>query len=119
VRFENRKTCIEKLRKAFSARPLQEWRERLASTNGVWAVLQTPTEVLEDPQVVANGYLRPVTTADGSFTYRLVANPVQFDETPPDLVRAPDHGEHTDEVCLEMGLDWEKIIELKVASVLL
>jgi crotonobetainyl-CoA:carnitine CoA-transferase CaiB-like acyl-CoA transferase len=119
VRFENRKTCIEELRKAFSARPLQEWRERLASTNGVWAVLQTPTEVLEDPQVVANGYLRPVTTADGSFTYRLVANPVQFDETPPDLVRAPDHGEHTDEVCLEMGLDWEKIIELKVASVLL
>jgi crotonobetainyl-CoA:carnitine CoA-transferase CaiB-like acyl-CoA transferase len=119
ARFENRVECILELRKGFAARPLVEWRERLETTEGVWAVLQNPAEVIEDPQVTANGYLRPVKTEDGSFTYNLVANPVQFDETPPDLTRAPDHGQHTDEICLEIGLEWDEIIELKTSSVLL
>jgi crotonobetainyl-CoA:carnitine CoA-transferase CaiB-like acyl-CoA transferase len=48
-----------------------------------------------------------------------VANPVQFDETPPELLRAPDHGQHTDEILQEMGLDYQEIIELKVQSVVL
>ncbi|WP_299950594.1 CaiB/BaiF CoA-transferase family protein [uncultured Modestobacter sp.] len=118
ARFQNRVECIEELRKAFAARPLAEWRERLTMTKGVWAVLQTPAEVLADQQVVANGYVRPVTTDEG-FEYSLVANPVQFDETPPDLVRAPDHGQHTDEVLLDLGLDYDEIIELKTSSVIL
>jgi crotonobetainyl-CoA:carnitine CoA-transferase CaiB-like acyl-CoA transferase len=119
ARFENRKECILELRKSFLSRPLAEWVERLATTDGVSAVLQTPMEVLQDPQVAANGYLRPVTTEDGSFSYNLAANPVQFDETPPNLTRAPGHGEHTDEICLELGMDWDDIIALKIASVLL
>jgi crotonobetainyl-CoA:carnitine CoA-transferase CaiB-like acyl-CoA transferase len=101
------------------SRPWAEWRDRLATTEGVWSLLQNPMEVLEDPQVVANGYMRPVTTEDGTFTYRLAGNPVQFDETPPDLTRAPGHGEHTDEICMELGLDWDDIIALKISSVLL
>jgi crotonobetainyl-CoA:carnitine CoA-transferase CaiB-like acyl-CoA transferase len=119
ARFENRVECIQELRRAFETRPLAEWKERLSTTEGVWAALQKPDEVLKDPQVVANGYIRPVTTEDGSFTYGLVANPVQFDETPPDLRRAPDHGQHTDEICLELGLDWDEIIALKTSSTVL
>jgi len=42
---------------------------------------------------------------------------VQFDEHPATLRRAPEHGEHTDEILLELGLDWEQIVELKVADV--
>ncbi|MCW2545720.1 MAG: CoA transferase [Mycobacterium sp.] len=119
ARFENRAECIAELRKAFGVRPLSEWRSRMAGLKGVWSVVQTPGEVLADPQVVANGYVRPVTTADGSTTYSLVANPVQFDETPPDLVRAPGHGEHTDEILEGIGLDWDAVIDLKMASVVL
>jgi crotonobetainyl-CoA:carnitine CoA-transferase CaiB-like acyl-CoA transferase len=119
ARFEHRVECIHELRSAFAARPLSEWRERLATTEGVWAVLQNPAEVIEDPQVLANGYLRPVTTEDGGFTYNLVANPIQFDETPPDLTRAPDHGQQTDDILLELGMDWDEIIELKTESVVL
>jgi crotonobetainyl-CoA:carnitine CoA-transferase CaiB-like acyl-CoA transferase len=119
ARFEHRIECIVELRKAFAARPLNEWKERLSTTEGVWAVLQNPAEVIEDPQIKANGYLRPVTTEDGSFTYNLVANPIQFDETPPELTRAPDHGQQTDEILLELGLDWDEIIELKTTSVVL
>lgn len=118
ARFQNRTELIGELRKTFATRPLAEWRERLAKGQGVWAAVQTPSEVLADPQVVANGYVRQVKTADGAHSYGLIANPVQFDETPPELVRAPDAFQHTDEILQELlGLDDEALLELKVASV--
>jgi crotonobetainyl-CoA:carnitine CoA-transferase CaiB-like acyl-CoA transferase len=116
-RFVNRVECIGLLREAFAGRPLAEWRERMAALEGAWAVVQTPAEVLRDPQVLANGYTRTVTGKDGQTTYDLVANPVQFDETPPELTRAPDAGEHTDEILeKELGLDWDAILALKLRN---
>ena len=53
-------------------------------SKGVWAPLQTPLEVHDDPQVVANGYLEPITASSGA-EFVLPANPVQFDETPPSV----------------------------------
>ena len=118
ARFENRADCISELRKAFSARPLAEWRERMAVLEGAWEVVQTPGEIVNDPQVLANDYLRPVQTADGEHTYSLVANPVQFDEKAPDLTRAPDMGQHTDDILQnELGMDWDDVVQLKVDSI--
>ncbi|CAB4907481.1 unannotated protein [freshwater metagenome] len=34
-------------------------------------------------------------------------------------MRAPETGEHTDEILTEIGLDWERIVELKVAGAVL
>jgi crotonobetainyl-CoA:carnitine CoA-transferase CaiB-like acyl-CoA transferase len=48
-----------------------------------------------------------------------VVNPVQFDESPTRLVRAPDAGEHTDKILAELGLDWDRIVELKLAGAVL
>jgi crotonobetainyl-CoA:carnitine CoA-transferase CaiB-like acyl-CoA transferase len=94
---------------------LEEWRARMPALEGAWAVVQTPGEVLTDPQVRENGYVRRVTGEDGETSYDLVANPVQFDETPPELTRAPDSGEHTDEILeKELGLDWDAIVALKL-----
>jgi len=46
-------------------------------------------------------------------TIPLVVSPVQFDETPGRPTRAPEHGEHTEAVLLELGLSWDDIAELK------
>lgn len=118
ARYENRRECIQILRDIFRTRTYDEWRERLQTLQGVWAPLQTPLEVHEDPQVVANGYLEPIETESGS-EFVLPANPVQFDESPASVRRAPDHGEHTDEVLLELGLTYDEIIEHKISGAVL
>jgi crotonobetainyl-CoA:carnitine CoA-transferase CaiB-like acyl-CoA transferase len=118
VRAENRDSCVEEIRATFASRPLAEWREALATMQGVWAPVQRVPELPADVQVAANGYLRPVTDTKGN-DFELVGAPVQFDEQPHDLRAAPDHGEHTDEVLLELGYTWDEIIAFKVSGAVL
>jgi crotonobetainyl-CoA:carnitine CoA-transferase CaiB-like acyl-CoA transferase len=117
-RREHAPECVAALDRAFAERPLAEWKTALAEATGVWAVYQEPIELHDDPQAVENGYLLNVDTDEGS-SFTLVANPVQFDETPPELTRAPEHGEHTDSILLELGLDWNDIIRLKETGAVL
>ncbi len=91
ARYEHRRECRAELAGAFASATLDEWRARLGTLEGVWAPVQTAGELHDDVQVVANGYLPTVPADDGS-PVALVANPVQFDETPPELRRAPSTG---------------------------
>jgi crotonobetainyl-CoA:carnitine CoA-transferase CaiB-like acyl-CoA transferase len=118
ARAENSVACVEVLDEIFASRSFSEWKQVLLEVEGVWAPVQSAGEVLEDQQVLANGYVREIQAASGA-TFRAVAAPIQFDGEPPDLVRAPEHGEHTDEVLAELGLDMDAILELKVAGVVL
>lgn len=111
-RFQNRVACVAELDKTFAAHTLAEWCTRLADADGVWAPMQNPTELAQDPQVRANGYLTPVDRGDGT-TFDLVTSPVQFDDQPPPLTMAPDLGQHTEEILLEAGLTWEDLSRLK------
>ncbi len=116
-RRANAAACQAALDEEFEKRTLEEWRELLRRFDGPWAPVQSIPEVLDDPQVAANGYLGEV-EVDGVTTYRLPAVPVQFDEHPPQLRRGPEHGEHTEAVLTELGLDWDDITGLKEARVI-
>ncbi len=115
ARATNSVECITLLDEAFAAHPLDHWREVLEEFAGAWTPFQTLDELYEDPQVIANGYLPTMTAANGQ-DVQLVASPAQFDETPAEMTRGPDHGEHTDDVLLELGLDWEQLIALKASG---
>jgi crotonobetainyl-CoA:carnitine CoA-transferase CaiB-like acyl-CoA transferase len=116
ARAENLAACMAELEAAFASATLAEWRERLADAQGVWAAVQTPTEVLEDPQVQANGYVADVDYGE-SGSHKLVVGPAQFEGQPPTLTPAPDLGQHTEEILQEIGRDWDQIMELKIAGV--
>jgi crotonobetainyl-CoA:carnitine CoA-transferase CaiB-like acyl-CoA transferase len=100
---------------AIASKPYSYWVEHLKTMEGQWAPIQDPLEIVADPQMAANGYILPVQDQEGN-ERMLVANPVQFDETPPDLRRAPQFAEHTDEILREIGRTEDEIINLKIAG---
>jgi crotonobetainyl-CoA:carnitine CoA-transferase CaiB-like acyl-CoA transferase len=118
TRFANREACVETIDEVFASRTYEEWKVALANLSGAWAPVQMPSELVDDPQVEANGYLARVRRDDGR-EYDLVSNPVQMDETADQLLPAPEHGQHTEEILLEIGLDWDTIIAHKEAGAIL
>jgi crotonobetainyl-CoA:carnitine CoA-transferase CaiB-like acyl-CoA transferase len=44
---------------------------------------------------------------------------VQFDERPPTLTRAPEHGQDTETVLLDLGLSWEQVAAYKESGAVL
>lgn len=117
-RYENRVALIALLDEAFSKRTLAEWRETLAGLSGAWGVVQTPGELCEDPAVTANGYIAQTATMNG-VPYALSTNPVQFDELPVVPPGAPEHGQHTEEVLMAAGIDWDTIEKYKESGAIL
>jgi crotonobetainyl-CoA:carnitine CoA-transferase CaiB-like acyl-CoA transferase len=114
--FANRVDAVRILDEVFATRTLDEWRAVLADVEGVWAPAQRCIELHDDPQSVANGYIASVAPSGDGPSFPVVANPVQFDERPSVVTRAPDAGEHTDEILAELGYDWDRVVALKVAG---
>jgi len=113
VRNEHVEECTRVLDEVFGSRTLAEWRKALATVEGVWAPVLSPVEVGCDPQALANGYLPEIDKGDGR-VYRGVASPARFDEMAVGPLRgAPEHGQDTEAVLLELGFDWDEIVTLK------
>ena len=102
--------AVEILGKAMATRTLDEWSARFATLAGPWAPVQDTLQAAADAQVRANEYLVQ------SGELELVSNPVQFDVAAPETGPAPGFAEQTDEILEELGLDWDRIIELKTAG---
>ncbi|ORW32513.1 formyl-CoA transferase [Mycobacterium paraense] len=117
ARRANAQACVAELDAVFARHTLAEWKDMLAKLDAPWAPVQSVCEVVDDPQVAANGYVGEVTLDDGA-SYRLPTVPVQLDEQAPPLRRAPEHGEHTEALLLELGYDWDAISKLAEQGVI-
>jgi crotonobetainyl-CoA:carnitine CoA-transferase CaiB-like acyl-CoA transferase len=107
---ENTAAAVRILREALAGATLAEWSERFATLAGPWAPIQDSLQVGSDAQVRANEYVLPAGELE------LVASPVQFDVTAPELRPGPEFAAQTEEILLELGLDWDRIIALKSAG---
>ncbi len=111
--IENAGAASDILVKAFAAKPFAYWREHLKSLKGQWAPIQSFEDLLTDEQAVANDMIIEVEGADGGKPLRLVRGPVQFDGKPLETTRSPQASEHTELVLMELGLEWDRIEDLK------
>jgi crotonobetainyl-CoA:carnitine CoA-transferase CaiB-like acyl-CoA transferase len=118
ARAQNAAACVAELESTFLSRELKEWCSTLQSFTGVWAPALSPAEVHDHVQVEANGYLAEVASGDGS-TFRLPTPPMQFGgEASTPRGPAPELGQHTEEILLELGHDWAAIAEIRESGAL-
>ena len=81
--------------------------------------MQRLSELEDDPQVIANGYIADVDHPTLG-PIKLADHPLRYSETPHSIrTVAPELGEHTEEILLEMGFDWEGIAGLQEKGVIL
>jgi crotonobetainyl-CoA:carnitine CoA-transferase CaiB-like acyl-CoA transferase len=97
-----------------AARPLREVVASLAAEDTLFSTMASPLEVIDDPQVVANGYLAQHPTNTRA---RLATSPMQFDDEMVEVRRpAPALSEHTEEVLGELGYSDDDVDMLRKAG---
>ena len=102
----------------FAKRPIDEWCERLQKAGIPFEKLQTPLDILNDPQCWANDFLIKMKYRNGN-ERTMFTNPVQFPTRERDDYHlAPLLGEHTQEVLKEAGYSKEQIEALQADKVI-
>lgn len=96
---------------AFNSQPLAYWAEQLDKHEVWWAPIQVPEEVLVDAQAKAIGAW---TEVEGHMS---VDAPVRFDFQPRKAApRAPQTGEHTEQVLADFGFSADEVQRLTAAA---
>jgi crotonobetainyl-CoA:carnitine CoA-transferase CaiB-like acyl-CoA transferase len=117
LRAENNEACIAVFDEIFSKLTIDELDKVLNSQEGPWAAVAMPADSTTDEQAVLNGYIKMVEYG-GDIRLPMVSAPAQIDQQTRSLTRAPELGEHTDEVLAALGRSEDEIINLKVADVI-
>jgi crotonobetainyl-CoA:carnitine CoA-transferase CaiB-like acyl-CoA transferase len=114
--IQNADAASELIAKAFAGKPFDYWRQHLKTMKGQWAPFQSLIDLVDDEQAIANDMITEVELASGDKPFRVVRGPVQFNHEPLRTTRAPQASEHTELVLMELGMDWDRIEELKNAG---
>lgn len=105
---------ISLLDDVFRTRSLAQWSATLEEHQIWWEPVATLPEAVDGEQLGASGGLVEVPVSSSEGVSRTIASPVDFDGVSAgNLMRSPEFAEHTEEVLLELGLDWPEIAALR------
>jgi crotonobetainyl-CoA:carnitine CoA-transferase CaiB-like acyl-CoA transferase len=112
-RYWNREELIKRVDEILATKTLAEWEAIFRANNVIYGRVQSPMEVVNDPQALANNFF-----VDLHHTVRpdmkTVMTPVKFVQNPSEVkAPAPQVGQHTEEILLTLGYSWEDIARLK------
>jgi crotonobetainyl-CoA:carnitine CoA-transferase CaiB-like acyl-CoA transferase len=117
ARGKNAKELVATLDRCFAAKTRDEWVSILNKEGCIFTLIQTPLQVTNDPQALANNYfIEPEHPEWGKI--KMTGFPWDFSDTPASWRRpAPGFGQHTEEILLGLGYAKEEIARLKEEGV--
>lgn len=117
-RIENHLELYHIVREFFSSKTLDELKPLLNKFGIPFAPRQKLSEVINDPQARANDYFVPFEHPTYG-RFEVLANPIKLSENPATIrTPAPEFSQHTEEVLLELGYNWEDIALFKQQKVI-
>jgi len=119
-REKNAREIVAILDNIFATRTCAEWMEYLKSQGDfILSPVNRVAELVSDPMAIANGYIKEFDHPTLG-KVKLPGIPVNFTQTPGSIrLPAPDFGQHTEEVLMELGgYSWDDIEKLKQEAVI-
>jgi len=120
VRRENSEGLIAVMDEIFITRTAEEWMKILKETGDIICTpVQGLIDLVNDPQVLANDYIIE-RNHEVIGPVRVRGIPVELSKTPGEVkVEAPEFGQHTEEVLIEIGgYSWEDIARFREEEVI-
>jgi len=106
------------LDEVFASEPMDHWYDVFSGLHVTFGAVRDPQQVVDDPQVRANDIIVPLEGAGGKIT-STISSPFQIDGVAKAPARrAPELGEHNDEVLRDLGFSAGEIEGLRAGGVL-
>ena len=119
AREKNCEELIQIIDGILATKDRDEWRERFKENNCIYGLVQSPDEVVVDPQALANDFFIEIDHPVAG-RLKIVNTPIRFHQNPAiPKSPAPQVGQHTEEILLELGYNWDDISGLKDQKVIL
>ena len=104
------------LDEVFGSQPMAHWYEVFNGVHVTFGAVRGPQEVINDPQLRANDIVVPLEGAGGKLT-STISSPIQVHGVAKvPAKRAPELGEHNEEVLKELGFSTSEIDGLRASG---
>jgi crotonobetainyl-CoA:carnitine CoA-transferase CaiB-like acyl-CoA transferase len=116
--MENMSELTAILDEVFAAEPMAHWYEVFSGAKVTFGAVRGPQEVINDPQLRANDIVVPLEGAGDKVT-STISSPIQVDGvTKESAKRAPELGEHNQDILRELGFDSKQVDGFVASGVL-
>ena len=120
ARSQNAEAAVALLDEIFASKPRDEWMKILREGEGdfIFTLVNSVNDLPDDPQVQANDYVIDFEHPQHG-TIQMLGMPVRLSETPGSIRSpAPEFGQHSEEILLDLGYDWDAISDLRKREVI-